>query len=452
MGKNFLYTYILNLDLAKGQRFVKIFYMTLKKSLIVLCLLVAIFVSLGLGFRLGQTSILSSGSNSEQSSLERLSSVLGSIFGEGNLIFGEEEFQPIVGAPEGVDFSLFWEAWHVLEENFVEPEKIDYQKMIYGAISGMIGSLEDPHTVFMTPEDLKIFQEDVAGEFQGVGMEIGIRDDQLTVIAPLEGTPAEKAGLRAGDKIIKIDDKETRELPLDIAVKYIRGPKGTEVTLTIFREGWSEPKEFIIIRDVIEVPSLKRELLEGNIAYIKLYHFTQTARSDFNTAALEILNSPAEKIILDLRNNGGGFLEVARDIAGWFLKKGEVVTTEDTGSEEEKVYIAEGPSRLLPYPTVVLINEGSASASEILAGALRDNRGIKLIGQDSFGKGSIQELHELTKGGVKITIARWLTPEGELIADRGLEPDIKVEMTEEDYEQEKDPQLDKAIEVTKEMR
>lgn len=424
--------------------------MTFKKALIVLCLLVVIFASLGFGFRLGQTSRISSPSNSEKSSLEQFLSVLDSVFGEGNLIFGEERSQSTVGPPEGLDFSLFWEAWYALEENFVDSGRIDYQKMIYGAISGMTESLGDTYTVFMTPEDLKIFEEDVAGEFEGVGMEIGIRKDQLTVIAPLEGTPAEKAGLRAGDKIIKIDDKETRELPPDIAVKYIRGPKGTEVTLTIFREGWSEPKEFIIIRDVIEVPSLKWELVEGNIAYIKLYHFTQAARSDFNTAALEILNSPAKKIILDLRNNGGGFLQVAQDIAGWFLKEGDVVTIEDAGSEEEqKFYRTEGPSRLLSYPIVVLINEGSASASEILAGALRDNRGIKLIGEDSFGKGSIQELEELSKGGLKITIARWLTPKGELIADRGLEPDIKVEMTDEDYEQERDPQLDKAIEVIK---
>jgi carboxyl-terminal processing protease len=426
--------------------------MRFKKILTPFCLFVAIFAIFGLGFLIGQNSISSPHSNSGQFSLER--------FAPGfNLIFGEGKFQSLfcpacpVCPPEDVDFSLFWEAWHTLEENFVDSEEIDYQKMIYGAISGMTEALEDPYTVFMTPEDLKIFEEDVAGEFEGVGMEIGIRDDQLTVIAPLEGTPAEKAGLRAGDKIIKIDDKETRDLPLDIAVKYIRGPKGTEVTLTIFREGWSEPKEFIIIRDVIEVPSLKWELVEGNIAYLKLYHFTQAARYDFNIAALEILNSPAEKIILDLRNNGGGFLQVAQDIAGWFLKEGEVVTIEDTGSEEEeKSYRTEGPARLLPYPAVVLINEGSASASEILAGALRDNRGIKLIGQDSFGKGSIQELEELSKGGLKITIARWLTPKGELIADKGLEPDIKVEMTDQDYEQDRDPQLDKAIEVIKEIR
>jgi carboxyl-terminal processing protease len=373
-------------------------------------------------------------------------------FGAG-FYFGKAQVICPVCPPEDVDFSLFWEAWHTLEDNFVDSEKIDYQKMIYGAISGMTDALEDAHTVFMPPEDLKIFEEDVSGEFEGVGMEIGIRNNQLTVIAPLEGTPAEQAGLRAGDKITKIDDKETYELPIDIAIKYIRGPKGTEVTLTIFREGWTETEDFIIVRDVIQIPSLSWELLEGNIAHVKLYHFTQTATVDFYNRAIEILNSPAEKIILDLRNNSGGFLDVAIDISGWFLKEGEVVTIQEAGPEkEQEVHKAGGPSSFLSYPTVVLINQGSASASEILAGALRDNHGIKLIGETSFGKGSIQELKDLTRGALKITVAKWLTPKGSLISDIGLEPDIEVEMTEEDYEEDRDPQLDKAIEVIREMR
>ena len=367
--------------------------------------------------------------------------------------FGKAQVVCPVCPPEDVDFSLFLEAWHTLEDNFVDFEKIDYQKMIYGAISGMTDTLEDAHTVFMPPEDLKIFEEDVSGEFEGVGMEIGIRDDQLTVIAPLEGTPAEQAGLRAGDKITKIDGKETRELPIDIAVKYIRGPKGTKVTLTIFREGWTETEDFIIVRDVIQIPSLNWELIEGNIAHIKLYHFTQTATVDFHNRAIEILNSTAEKIILDLRNNSGVFLDVAIYISGWFLKQGEVVTIQEAGPErKQEVHEARGPSSFLSYPTVVLINQGSASASEILAGALRDNHGIKLIGETSFGKGSIQELKDLSRGALKITIARWLTPKGSLISDVGLEPDIEVEMTDEDYEKDRDPQLDKAIEVIREMR
>lgn len=358
-----------------------------------------------------------------------------------------------LGRPEGFDFSLFWEAWKVLEENFVDPSKINYQKMIYGAISGMVNSLKDPYTVFFPPEDAKIFKEDVAGEFQGVGMEIGIRNDQLTVIAPLEGTPAQKAGLRAGDKIVKINDSSTKDMTADEAVKLIRGPRGTKVVLTIFREGWSETKDFSIIREVIEIPSLKLELKNNDIAHIKLYQFSETSRLAFQQTAVEILNSPAKKIILDLRNNPGGYLEVAQDIAGWFLEKGKLVTIEDFGGKQENIeYKANGPAKLSSFPLVVLINQGSASGSEILAGALRDNRGILLIGEKSFGKGSVQTLEELKEGSIKVTVARWLTPSGKAIEGQGLEPDIIVKMTEEDYNEDKDSQLDKAIEIIKEMR
>jgi len=371
--------------------------------------------------------------------------------------FGKAQVVCPICPPEEIDLSLFWETWKKLEEKFVSPEKFDIQKMIYGAISGMVKSLEDPYTTFLNPEDSKKFLEDVTGYFEGVGMEIGIRKGQLQVVAPLEGTPAQKAGLRPGDKIIKINDTLTGDLTIDEAVNLIRGPKGTEVTLTIFREGWQTTKEIKIVRAVIEVPSLKWELKETSegekIAYLKLYQFSEKASFDFAKAAIEILNSPAEKIILDLRNNPGGYLEVARDISGWFLERGQTVAIEDFGQDkEQKIYKAKGNARFLQYPIVILINQGSASGSEILAAALRDNRGIKLIGEKSFGKGSVQELENLRGGSsLKITVARWLTPSGEFITDKGLEPDIKVEMTEEDYEQDRDPQLDKAIEIIKNL-
>jgi len=355
--------------------------------------------------------------------------------------------------PEEIDFSLFWEVYHRLQEKFVDKGKFDIQKMIYGAISGMVKSLGDPYTVFFPPEETKRFEEDVKGVFEGVGMEIGIKKGQLQVIAPLEGTPAQKAGLRSGDKILKINDTETSDLTIDEAVDLIRGPKGTEVTLTIFREEWKKTKEIKLMRDVIEVPSLKREIKEidgQKIAYIQLYQFSENASFDFRKAAIEILTSPAQKIILDLRNNPGGYLEVAQDITGWFLEKGKIVVIEDFGQGNEQEYKAQGPGTFSDYKVVILINQGSASASEILAGALRDNRGILLIGEKSFGKGSVQELEKLKEGSsLKITVAKWLTPKGQLITDVGLEPDIKVEMTEEDYEQDRDPQLDKAIEIIK---
>lgn len=378
-------------------------------------------------------------------------------FGAGFFI-GKKQVVCKICPSEEVDFSLFWEAYDKLQKKYVDPQKFDIKKMIYGAISGMVSSLEDPYTIFLNPEESKKFLEDVSGRFEGVGMEIGIRKEQLQVIAPLEGTPAQKAGLRAGDKILKINDTLTSDLTIDEAINLIRGPKGTEVTLTIFREEWDASKEIKIIREVIEVPSLNWKLKdisdEEQIAYIEIHQFSENATFDFSKAAREILNSPAKKIILDLRNNPGGYLEIAQDIAGWFLEQGQIVVIEDFGGKKEQnIYKAEGNARFLQYPMVILINQGTASAAEILAGALRDNRQIKLIGEKSFGKGSVQELEELRGGAVlKITIARWLTPKGELITDKGLEPDIKAEITEEDYEKGRDPQLDRAIEEIKEMR
>jgi carboxyl-terminal processing protease len=359
--------------------------------------------------------------------------------------------------PEDLDFSLFWEAWKQLQENFYDPQKIDIQKMIYGAISGMVNSLNDPYTVFFNPTEVKEFLEDTEGVFEGIGAEVDKKKGELLIVAPLEGTPAQKAGLRPGDKILKIDDTLTSDLTIDEAVKLIRGPQGSIVTLTILREGWDQSQEFKITRSVITVPSLKLEFKTTpngeKIAYIKLYQFSGQASSDFYKTAIEILKTPVGKIILDLRDNPGGYLEVAQDIAGWFLKNGSVVAIEDFGEGKEKTeFKAMGNEKFFDYPIVVLINHGSASGSEILAGALRDNKGVKLIGETSFGKGLIQELRDLRDGSsLKITIAKWLTPNGQSIIDKGLEPDIKVEMTEKDYEEDRDPQLDKAMEVIEQL-
>lgn len=353
--------------------------------------------------------------------------------------------------PQDLDLSLFWQAWQVLEEKFVNPAQLDSQKMIYGAVSGMVGALEDPYTVFLNPEDTKKFLEDVSGRFEGVGMEIGIRKGQLQVIAPLHGTPAEQAGIRAGDKIIKIEETLTVDMTIDQAVSLIRGPKGTKVRLTILRPAWDKTKEFNIVREVIDIPSLKWEIKDGNIAYLKLYHFTDKARSDFAQAAREISRGPTKKIILDLRNNPGGYLEVAQEIAGWFLERGQIVAIEDFG-EEQKKYKAQGTAELLRYPIIVLVNQGSASGAEILAGALRDNRGVRLVGEKTFGKGSVQQIERLKDASsLKVTVANWLSPQGYFISEKGLEPDIEVKMTDEDYEEDRDPQLDKAIEIIKEM-
>jgi carboxyl-terminal processing protease len=363
----------------------------------------------------------------------------------GGILVGKSQCK--ICPPEEIDFSLFWEAYHKLQEKFVDKSKIDPKQIIYGAISGMVNSLQDPYTVFLTPEQSKRFEEDVKGTFEGVGMEIGIKKGQLQVIAPLEGTPAQRVGLKAGDKILKIDDKSTEGMTLEEAVNLIRGPKGTKVRLTIFREGWEKEREFEIIREVIQVPSLKWEM-KDDIIYLRIYQFSERASFDFAKAAIEILRVPSQKMILDLRDNPGGYLEVAQDIAGWFLEKGKVVVVEDFGNGEKKEHKSQGPSYFSDYKIVVLINEGTASGAEILAGALRDNLGILLIGEKSFGKGSVQELEKLREGSLKITIAKWLTPKGKLISDVGLEPDEVVKIPEGE---DKDLQLERAIEILKNL-
>lgn len=372
------------------------------------------------------------------------------VFFVGNYV-GKHQVPVSVCKPENIDFSLFWDAYGKLHENFINPEKIDDQKVIYGAIAGMVRSLEDPYTSFFEPKDAKMFEQDLAGSFEGIGVEVGIKKEQLTVISPLKGSPGEKAGLKSGDQIIEINGKSTFNISIDEAVNAIRGKGGTQVVLTIFREGWKDTKEFTIIRDTIKIKSADWELRDGNVAYINIHQFGETLPADFKKITFEIMASPAKKIILDLRNNPGGYLEVSQNIAGWFLKDGDVITIEDFGkTKERKEYKALGNASLISYPIVVLINKGSASASEILAGALRDNRKVKLIGEKSFGKGSVQVVLELQDDSLlKVTVAKWLTPAGLSISEVGLEPDIKIEMRENDVELKKDAQLERALEVIK---
>jgi carboxyl-terminal processing protease len=368
--------------------------------------------------------------------------------------FGATEIAYNVPQPGTIDFSLFWDAYGKLQKNFIDSSKIDNQKIVYGAIEGMTKSLGDPYTDFFDPEQAQRFQQDLSGSFDGVGAEIGIKKDLLTIIAPLKGTPAEKAGLKSGDVIVKIDEEDATSMTTDEAVSLIRGKKGTSVTLTIFREGWTNTKDFRITRDTIKVPSIEWSLKNEDVAYVQIYQFNENLPADFQAIALEILKSPAKKIVLDLRDNPGGYLEVAQNLAGWFLERGQTVTIEDFGKgKEQQIYKTDGNSELKKYPIVVLMNQGSASASEILAGALRDNRNIKLIGNKSFGKGSVQEVVNLRGGSfLKITIAHWLTPKGNYISDVGLTPDIKVDITDQDAQNKKDPQLDKALEIVNNLK
>lgn len=375
-------------------------------------------------------------------------------FFAGGFYVGKNQIVCKVCRPEALDFSLFYDVYNKLQTTFVDPLKIDNTKIVYGAIEGMTKSLGDPYTTFFNPEQSKQFADDLSGYFSGIGAEVGIKKEQLTIVAPLPETPAEKAGLKAGDMILKIDSKETTDMSTEEAVKLIRGQKGTNVTLNIFREGFLKPKDFTITRDTIKVPSIKWELKDGDVAYIHIYQFDQSLSGDFKKASMEILASPAKKIVLDLRNNPGGYLELAQEIAGWFEENGQIVTIEDFGKgKEQNIYKTQGNATFVNYPMVILMNQGSASASEILAGSLRDNRGIKLIGEKSFGKGSVQQVLGLSDGSsIKVTIAKWLTPKGASISEVGLAPDIKVDISDADALANKDPQLAKALEIIKTLK
>lgn len=363
------------------------------------------------------------------------------------------------GKPQEFDFGLFWKTWDKLRDNFVDKDKLDDGNLLYGAVMGMVKGAGDPYTVFFPPQEAESFKQDVGGSFGGIGAEIGIRNDILVVIAPLEDTPAKRAGLVAGDKILKINKESTEGLSVEKAVSKIRGEIGTKVVLTILRNGNNiKAKDIEIERAVIKIPITKLEAMKDNkIAHLSFYSFTSTAPFEFQQAAAKILSTTDYKgIILDLRNNPGGYLEVAVDIAGWFFNTGDLVAIEDFGKENDQhkttEFRASGLGALKNYPMVVLVNQGTASAAEILAGALRDNRNIKLIGDKTFGKGSVQELINLEDGSsLKVTVAKWLTPKKYSISESGLEPDFKVVLNEDNTRDGKDPQLDKAVEVLEKM-
>ncbi|PIP27973.1 MAG: peptidase S41 [Candidatus Moranbacteria bacterium CG23_combo_of_CG06-09_8_20_14_all_35_22] len=354
---------------------------------------------------------------------------------------------------EKVDFAIFWKVWELVKEKHVEKNNLDAQKMVYGAINGMLSATGDPYSSFFNPEESRMFSQDIAGSFDGIGAELGIKDEILTIIAPLDGSPAQKSGLRSGDKILKIDGKSSLDLTIDQAVNLIRGKKGTSVELTIFHENDQETVEVTVIRDTIKLDSAKVEFKDDGIAYLKIIKFSDDVDDQFNLAMNKIITNKSKGIILDLRDNPGGLLDKSISIASRMMPKGKIVVLEeDSSGKKENIYTF-GGDKLSSIPMVALINEGSASASEILAGALRDNQEIVLIGEKTFGKGSVQELVDLPDGSsVKITVAKWLTPKGEYIMDKGISPDIEIKMTPEDYENKRDPQLEKALEEIKKIR
>jgi len=382
------------------------------------------------------------------------------ISGSSSIIPGRGAISNVINkqAPAGekseIDFGTFWEVWDYLERDYIEPEKINTENMVNGAIQGMAASLGDPYTAYLPPEDNERSGQDLAGAFYGVGIELGYIDSFLAVIAPLEGSPADQVGVKASDLIIHVKDdqkeidEDSSKWSLDKAVDTIRGPKGTPVILTLAREGEQEPIEVTIIRDEIIVKSAELEFVEHNgkkVAHIKLSRFGERTNGEWDQLVGEILKNRSQisGIVLDMRNNPGGFFDGAIDVASEFVSSGVVVTQKGQFSEQE--FKARGNARLKNIPIEVLVNRGSASASEIVAGALRDQLGAQLIGEKTFGKGTVQDRRELSNGGgLHVTIARWLLPKGDWIHDEGIPVDVEVK---DDPETEADEQLQKAIEV-----
>lgn len=340
------------------------------------------------------------------------------------------------GVSESVDFQLFWKVWNLLDEKYggVEGKEVTDQEKVYSAIQGLAAAYGDPYTTFFPPEESKSFEEEISGSFEGVGMEVSLKDGVITVVAPLKGSPAQRAGILPGDKLIQIDDISTIGLSIDESIKLIKGPKGSSVRLTVLREGKEEPVTISVVRDVIKIPTLETELLTGNVFVVRLYNFTGTAEQNFRQAMQQFIRSGSKKLIIDVRGNPGGYLDAAVDIASWFLPSGSVVVTEQFNDQKNNVFRSKGYQGI-PNDTeiVVLIDEGSASASEILAGALKEYDKATLIGKQTFGKGSVQEyMRTSANTSLKVTVAEWLTPRGNSISKDGLKPDIEVDRSAED--------------------
>ncbi|NTW15129.1 MAG: S41 family peptidase [Candidatus Moranbacteria bacterium] len=346
-----------------------------------------------------------------------------------------------------IDFSLYWKVWNILKEKYVDRNGLDARKLFYGSIKGMLAATGDPYTTFFDPEEQKAFDEDLSGQYEGIGAEMGVRDDIVTIVAPLDGAPAAKAGLRPNDKVLKIDGEKTSGMGLEDAVSRIRGPKGTDVTLTVYREG-TETFDVTVTRDVFNVKSVKTEFRD-DIAVIRVSRFGDSTEQEFRDAVSQVSVKGSKGLILDLRSNPGGLLETAVSMGSLMLPSGEVVVLEENGDGKRTSEKTLGGDVLSNVPTVVLIDEGSASASEILAGALREDRkNVVLVGKKSYGKGSVQELVPVgTDMSVKVTVAHWLTPNGNQINEKGITPDVEVDLSFDDVKAGRDPQMDKAIEA-----
>lgn len=401
------------------------------KFLRILAVVLLPILMLVLGFELG-TSYQTHQLEGERGKIEELFGRSGS----GELLQGDPEKQ--------VDLSLFWSVWRLLDRHYVSPDQLKVDRMLYGAVSGLVDSIGDPYTVFMTPADTKTFEDTLSGTLQGIGAQLELVQGQVTVVAPLKGSPAERGGLLPQDVISEVNGVAVTGKSLDDVVKLIRGPQGTTVTLTIVRPPKHEKKTLTLTRENIHVPSVESKIVKtstGTIAVIALNQFGDTSIKEMREALTALPTADLKGLVLDLRFNGGGYLDGAVDLVSMFQKSGRVVSVDRRDSPPE-VHDVNGQPLLPDIPMAVLINKGSASASEITAGALQDNKRATIIGVQSFGKGTVQEILDLPGGStLRVTIAKWLTPAGHDLGKKGVTPDIVVDRTAEEYQQGKDPQL-----------
>lgn len=355
-------------------------------------------------------------------------------------------FGPSQAADKNIDFNLFWQVWNDVKKNYVK-QPIDETTLFYGAMRGMMAAIGDPYSDFFDPKTAAEFDQELSGTFSGIGVEIGKRNGAVVVIAPLDGSPGAQAGLKPGDIILAIDKHDALDIPLDQAVSLIRDQEGTSVVLSILPKGGKEAKTVSVKRQKIEHTGL-RWSYEGDVAVVKLSAFDNDTDELLNNFIRDLeTHKNVKGIVLDLRNDPGGYLEMAIEVASEWIDKGPIVSERDnTGTERQ--HQARGRARLADYKTVVLVNEGSASAAEIVAGALQDEKKATLVGKTTFGKGSVQKYESLEDGSAfKLTVAAWFTPEGRAINEVGIKPDVEVDLTEADFNNDRDPQMLKALEL-----
>lgn len=370
---------------------------------------------------------------------------VGVAFGQGKIVFGPDAMyhrSTQKNSPEKIDTAGVQEVYKMLRQSF--DGELDSNKLEDGMKSGLVRAAGDPYTEFLNAEDSKQFEEQLSGSFEGIGAELSKDGNNVVIVSPIAGYPAEKAGLKPKDIIVKINDEDATDLTVTEAVNKIRGPKGTNVKLTVARDG--KPLEFTITRETISLPSVEHKMEAGNVGVITISRYGEDTVELATKAANDLKAQGAKGIVLDLRGNPGGLLDAAVGVSSLWLDKGATVLQEKRNGVVVRTYYANGNNPLKGMPTIVLIDDGSASASEITAGALKDNKVATLLGTKSYGKGSVQEIRELTSGGtLKVTVARWFTPSGKNIDKHGIEPDTQVEITDENIKAKQDPQLDTAL-------